>query len=371
MQVHFKEAIHYSVGLDPVEVNEKDMNQDTVPDIITANYGESSATLLLSNPTGYTRLDLPCGYKCLNTIEDDINGDSLQDILILSGFDDSLYFYKGTDYGIPAYVSQYKFPHFVLLPEERIEKNRLKLLCRGHFFSREIKDCAAADEQDINFIRFNPSGDMQLLTWHDTQYPVCQLTAIDIDQDGFDELAATYANPSQIVFYQIHENPEISPIVIPLDTDYKGNIPLSFLRDDLDRDGLHDIAIFTFNGFIKMISCKNGIRHITASLSGINMAANDFTWGDFDGNGNSEFVFAGYDIETRAAALNFLCGPSLDHLDGISTVRLPFPFPVNQQFSLCSADYNQDGKLDLVIARYAQSGDHFFRKSISTVANSI
>lgn len=76
----------FEVGVDPFHVTAADVNGDGLPDLVTANTGSDTVSVLLNNssrPGGFfSAVDFPCGPGPLSVSIGDLNRDGLPDIAV-------------------------------------------------------------------------------------------------------------------------------------------------------------------------------------------------------------------------------------------------------------------------------------------------
>ena len=92
------------VGKDPVGITVADVNGDGLPDLLVANKGSDTLSLLLGQSTGAgwaltPAADLPVGAGPVSTIVRDFSHDGHQDILVANSRSNNVYLLKGTGGG--------------------------------------------------------------------------------------------------------------------------------------------------------------------------------------------------------------------------------------------------------------------------------
>ncbi|MBD3265588.1 hypothetical protein GF373_02875 [bacterium] len=337
------------VGPKPINLISADVDGDARPDLITPNYGGQTATVLYNRPCGFTRIDYKSSDLCLNAFPYDFTSDGLTDLLLLGGMDETLTFYRSTVEGLERAGNSVRLPWLVLLPEERLYKPRLDLLCGGRFLPGG-SICAAADGEAINLYTLSSGGVFQSLGRLATPDPVCQLAAWDLDGDGRDELAVSYARPSRVCIYRVEPDRLVLRHILPLDRGFDGNTPMALRVHDADGDGTRDLAILTYTGGVTFAYRQGGTYHRTDSTASCNGLPDDFTLADFNGDGRTECVTIGLDRGWGLPALTFLCARApWDYAD--RTIHpLGLTMSLFKHFSIVSPDLNQDNQPDLVIA---------------------
>jgi hypothetical protein len=80
----FAPKVDYATGTQPISVAAADLNGDSRPDIIVANYGSDTVSVLLNNGSGAfaPRVDYPTGASPWSVTTADMNGDSRPEIIV-------------------------------------------------------------------------------------------------------------------------------------------------------------------------------------------------------------------------------------------------------------------------------------------------
>lgn len=79
-----------ATGLNPIALAVADLGGDSGKDLITANFGSNSVTVLITDPiNGYTRTDYAMGTGTQDVAVADLNGDGLRDIVTVNFTGDS------------------------------------------------------------------------------------------------------------------------------------------------------------------------------------------------------------------------------------------------------------------------------------------
>ena len=158
---------------------------------------------------------------------------------------------------------------------------------------------------------------------------------------------------------------------------YSGSVAVA----DYDNDGLPDILLAGGNApntYICLVYHNNGnfsFSNINASLFGVGNAS--AAWGDFDNDGRLDFIVSG-----SSNLLNSVRGtvPRIYRNTGLSGSlafsNYPVSLPTNYSGNVTWADFNNDGKLDILltgtdgvmVGNYARSQTMLFRNNTS-VAN--
>ncbi|MBZ0257046.1 VCBS repeat-containing protein, partial [bacterium] len=345
-EIALSKFFEIEVGAAPYDMAWNDVNHDGRLDYLTANYGESSATLLLSqDDESFQTQTLPSGEGCLNGLINDLNDDGEYDVLLLGGYDSTLTFYPSIDGRFTTSI-QWDLPDLIELPEERVEWARIRLIAIGRFFAGQAKCIAAALPNRIVLYQY-AHGEFSIKQTLAVPFSATQLAAVDFDNDGVDELLAAHVDPEYMLAYRVTPSGAETIIEHPLDANFFGNDPQDVITSDLNNDGRPDFTAITFNREIHALLSPD--YSPTVFTNTIPMVVNDLEAGDFDRDGEAELILAGYDVQNQVSSLAILCGDGPTHYARVVTIPVPQAFPVGQQFNIAATDFNGDGWADAVL----------------------
>lgn len=189
----------------------------------------------------------------------------------------------------------------------------------------------------------------------------------DLNNDGIDEIVYIESNKiSDLYQGKIHygnANPNwtnsLSDPWIPFNISLN-NPPKYIFISDYNNDGLNDLMILNDDGYYIYMNVNGSINTIsTASSTMFNSDYSVFKPGDFNGDGLIDFVLNEHDSNKWYFAINNGNG-------GFNKVALPLIQAYNQNFTdednnrdnCLVADFNNDGKSDLIIGDADYNYEH-------------
>lgn len=339
-----------STGPDPRDFALGDINRDGKPDFLTANFGNDTATLLLSQASQYEyqRTDLAAGGEgCLNVLIEDLDQDGMNELILLSAFHCRLRIIRG-DMESGWKAADADLPFLVQLPLEYRHNARLHLLAAGRFFGNGEKSIAVAGSQEMAFYSFSQEGKIQFLHQYDLPFVPIQLLRVDLDTDGVDELAMSHTQPNGVTVFSFANGILQELSTWELDDSFHGNVPMAMVIDSDRPNAPPVLAVCTLSGRLDILSpAGSPSRFLGARVT--NLVMTGMTGGDYDINASQEWLLAGLDILTEQPSLLLLCQED----DGFYAQSPPVPivriFPLQQSFSVSTFPLNGDTMPDLVL----------------------
>jgi hypothetical protein len=138
---------------------------------------------------------------------------------------------------------------------------------------------------------------------------------------------------------------------------------------DYDQDGFPDLLVSGRNGSnlqTRVLHNESGSGEFTTALSPPGMELGDARWGDVDDDGYPEFAMTGLNGSNRISAFYDYNGSAFTNEPILADPILP-----SSHARLAWGDFNQDGKLDLVMAGRTGSSNQAFRllRNVDSTAN--
>jgi len=292
----FQQGI-FSVGIDPFHLAAADLNGDGLPDLITANTGSDTVSVLLNNPlrpgSFFSAVDFPCGPGPLSVATGDLNRDGLPDIAV-----------------------------------------------------------AVADGVDILFQNPASRGTFFPPAFQALGGGTFSVAVGDLDGDGFPDIAAAGLDAVHVFF----QDPLASGTFFLPERFAAGLQPNAVVAADFDRDGLLDIAVANTGSSVDGSGASISVLLQDPQLAGNFLAARSFATpngaqnlavGDLDGDGFPDIVVASVVfsspnpgivslfLQNSAAPGNFLLAST--HPDGFTPQ------------SVAIGDLDNDGRPDIAI----------------------
>jgi len=286
-------ANYSTIGTSPRSVKTTDFNSDTKSDIVTANSGSNDITVFTNSGTGTFGTGVT--YPTIGT----------------------------TPYSVAV----------------------------ADFNSDTKSDIVTANSGSNDITVFTNSGTGTFGTG--VTYPTIgtnptSVLSTDIDGDGKSDIVTANKNSNNItVFTNSGTGTFGTGVTYPT----IGNGPLYIVSADFDGDGKADLATTNYssnNITVFINSGTGGVLNVgvTYPINGTNPYSIIAT--DLTGDGKADLATANYNSNNISVLTN----------TGTGTFNTPITFPTNETFnplSITSADFNSDGKTDLITANPDQS----------------
>lgn len=349
--IRFRQVHTEEVGRDPISLYTIDLNRDDRPDWITADFGENTATVLLSggDNLAYQRQRLYTGEGCLAVELGDWNQDGWTDAALLGGYDSVLTIYHGQQGNEFTKAADIPLQPDPLLPPERMEKGKLRIMASGHFVPNRPPCLLVALVNQLVCYECQNNRWTESERWI-LESPPLDLLPLDSDGDGIHELAMTFNAPSRFCFFKHSTGGWREQKIFDLDSPLHGNYAQTVLAARLNSDAFDDSALITFDSTLCTFMGGGLLQQGIVRASESPIVIHDLIAGDFDGEGNTDLMWMGFDVQRQKIVLNLLCGNSSGFSQDTASAELPWPYRLSQKYSLTSCDFDADGRLDLVLS---------------------
>jgi hypothetical protein len=332
----FVAAADLAVGLGPFDLTTADFNRDGIPDLAVANADANSISILRGQASGaFVRTDIavPAGPRGIATA--DLNKDGRAD-LIVTGWDaNSLRVLYGTGSG--TFTSGPSLAGLPGHPQGIVSAD----------FNRDGRtDLAVASENATGLSVFSGTASGLVLSPIAGASSLNVLATADLNRDGWADVAAASSTGNRVAVFLgsatgLHFNRSYAT----------GSSPRGIVIRDLDYDGMADVILANRSG--NSVSVLRGSRAAPGTL----LAAQPFAAGagsrtlavaDFDSDGLFDVATGNQD----ASSATLLWNATAFAPAAFSYSRLSFGTPgspVGGSASAVPADFNEDGRLDVVI----------------------
>jgi Bacterial Ig-like domain (group 3)/FG-GAP-like repeat/FG-GAP repeat len=327
----FQSTQIYNVGQGPSDMKIADLNGDGIPDLVVPLQAKHQVVVLLGNGDG--TFSMPVRFESGNGPSSvalgDLNEDGKIDVVVsnVSGLTQGISVLRGNGDGT------------LQSPTSYATGNSTNSVVLADFNGDGHLDAAVVNSGSETFSILLGNGDGTFGTA--VSYPTPYLTPFylvvaDFNQDSHPDLAVTYDSSNLNVSVFLGNGDGTFQTAIDTVTAFSS--PSSFVAGDLNGDSIPDLAIG--DGFLTVLLGK-GDGTFEAPVSYTN--AGVVTLGQFDGTGGIDAVaFEQRDV----AGFALIAG----NPDGTFNAPRSFPAPPIQIWSAASADLDQDGSPDLVLA---------------------
>jgi len=361
-RISFKLSRVERTGSSPMDLVSADLNRDGITDFVTADLDNDAATLLLSIPDDqYHKISLDAGGEgCVETCVRDLDMDGVDDLALLTGFDSHIRIYWGIGEGAMVDYSDIDLPFQVSLPLEQGHAAKYQYMAVGHFLDCEELSLVCIGYEEIGVMAISKDKSIEMRNILSIQGNPVHVIAVDFDADGVDELAYTSVNPNMITVCSIKGNIPRKIMAKTMDTSNSGNIPLCMIKGRFVDGDASCIAVYSFfrELFIGYGDVDNKIRWNHYSTP--NFIMRDMTCGDYDGDGQWEFILAGQDIESEKPSLLMVCRSGAGRYDDAVVNQVSDNYSLNQDFSISTVNLNNDSLDDLVLLDNVKNQLMFF-----------
>jgi hypothetical protein len=330
----FESKVDFTTGSSPHSVSVGDFNGDGKTDLVVANEGSNSVSVLLRNDsnTGFDpKVDFPTAFYPSGVSEGDFNGDGKTDLAVscwnnamtlslLLRNSDNTGFDPKVDIAIggPFYLGDFNGDGKTDLAVDNVYSNTVSVLLRnGANTGFEPKVDYATDSSPVSVIvgDFNGDGKLDLATANQDSKTISVLLR-NADNTGFDTKLdyATVTTPYSLSSGDFNGDGKLDLSI----TNYWDKTVSVLLRnaDNTGFDPKYDVAITDSNLY-------------------------SITVGDFNGDGKADFVVANVGNNMVSVYLRNNANTGFDPKVDFTTGSYPL--------SVSVADFNADGKVDMAV----------------------
>lgn len=342
-QILFTSVLSLQTGPEPNGIFVVDSNNDTIPDIMTSNFGTNSASVFLSKGIlDFQTHMINAGEGALNSWMGNQRDGNNVEAIVLSGIEPELNRFELTSNG---FMNSWSYPlQNADIPITLFEPEQFNLLTVGSFLDSQSPSVLLGLRDSL--LVFNDSRESNVAKQIQIQNQPLQIQSVDINQDGVDEVAISFTQPN--VFEIMSIDTEQSIFSLNLDESLLGNTVIDMQVSDMNQDGYDDVVLYTFQGYLYIIWSGETLRSSVFPID-YNAVLSSFTTGDFDGDGEIDIMMTGLDLTLQQPVLTLLCNQENNVFQPTALVPLERPFSLNQYLEIKSADMNLDGKLDIVL----------------------
>ncbi|MGA1867249.1 MAG: FG-GAP repeat domain-containing protein [bacterium] len=328
----FEPTLSYPVGDDPHALTVVDFDGDTVYDLVVANQGSDTISVMLGYPNGtFTGAsNYPVREAPSSVVTGDFNGDGIEDIAVANEASDDMSILLGQGTG---------------LFDEPVHYTAVGMEGPCALISEYLDDDKKADLAVVNrassMVLIFLTGGSDASGLFSEPRPILlpdptAMWAADFNYDGNMDLAVT--SGSEDIVYIKYGDPECT-FKIPFKYYGVGRAPSSLTVADFNGDGTSDIAVA--NELSKDISILLGYSNGTFQIADnyeVGESITSVVAEDINGDGR-------VDLAVTHGAISLLAGR------GDGTFGTLFSYEVGSgAYSLCTADLNADERADLVVA---------------------
>ncbi len=359
----FAPVKHYGIGPGPSGLTVADFNGDGVPDLAQVDYQESFGSILLGNGDGtFQPQSIFSGVYLPNSVRAaDFNGDGKQDLAILDFYRQQVTVLAGNGDGT--------FESLSTTPTD-------PQCCTTEALPMIVAELNGDHRADVLITNYNGNtGSITLLSGQGdgsfktetninvSLYPGSQLVASDVNADGKMDFVAT--NGTQMLTLL---GTGTGTFQAPLASAFTGSIS-SYVIGRFNADANRDLAFSDGSNNTIDLLFGNGKGYFGAQtdLSFPEVPGNIFR-ADFNGDGILDLVVNGYNPANSTDIAYILLGKGHGAFSP--------PTPLSTGFAIAVADFNGDGRPDLLLEQSGFSsnslevllgnGDGTFQNAVAT-----
>jgi hypothetical protein len=328
----------FAAGTAPDSVAVGDFNGDGIPDLAVANRDSNTVTVLLGNGTGgfapAPGSPIAVGSAPLSIAVADFNGDGKLDLAVANSASVTILLGNGNGAFTPAVGSPIPIGSATYSP---------LTVAAGDFNGDRKPDLAIGTSAGLVYVMLG-DGTGGFSPASGSPFPASYVAVGDFNGDGRSDLALLDNGISSITVYLGQGNGGFT--VGPASPFTPGTGPYTFATGDLNGDGKLDLAVANFGSNNLTVLLGNGSGGFTPA-PGSPFAAgtqpSSLAAADFNGDGHLDLAVA----SLNGNAVRVLVGDGRGAFAAMSSASFATG---TQPVSLAVADFNRDGKPDLVTA---------------------
>jgi elongation factor P hydroxylase len=331
----FSGAVCFTGG-QPIFITAADLNGDSRPDLVVANYGSDTVSVFLNNGCGTfaPKVDYATGTSPVSVAAADLNGDSQPDIIVANAGSNTVSVLANNGSGIFSPKVDYPTgttPHSVAVTD--LNGDSYPDLIVANYYSNTV-----------SVLLNNGSGTFSPKMDYPTGTQPKSVTAADFNGDSHPDIIVANDSSGNTVSVLLNNgNGTFAPKV-----DYAtGSYPSSVTAADLNGDSHPDIIVATIGWDTVSVLINNG--------SGIFAPKVDYPTGsypcsvaasDLNGDSRPDIIVANQNSHTVSVLINNGNGtfaPRVDYTSGASPS------------SVTASDLNGDFRPDIIVANYSSN----------------
>ncbi|HTU34344.1 MAG TPA: FG-GAP-like repeat-containing protein [Candidatus Acidoferrum sp.] len=324
----FASPVTYPTGIGPVWIATGDFNNDGDIDLAVADKSANTVSILLGNGDGTfkPKVDYPTGAVPVSVVAGDLNGDGNADLAIANQSDNtvSLLFGNGTGTFAPSGA----FPSLLATGHAPTALALADFNGATYSNGNSILDLVVANQNDNTVSMFigNGNGTFQARTDYATGASPVYVATGDFNGDGILDVAtANHAdNTVSILLGQANASGTASGTLAPQTAYEAGAGPTSIAVADYNRDGVPDLAITdsSANAIGILFGGVGGVFNIPFQIDvGTNPVS--IVSADFNGDGIPDGAIANNGSNTVSVILN---ETSSSTTPGVAAPGTQFPY---------------------------------------------
>lgn len=330
----FSSAQTFAVGSAPGGTATADLNGDGKPDLVTANYYDSTVSVLLGNGNGTFQTAVPysAGPSPTWVAVGDFNGDSKPDLAVADVSGVSILLGNG-DGTFQAAVNYLYTPQTFVTVADVSGDGKADLIL------------ADENSDTITVLLGNGDGTFQSPVSYVTGIGPRTVVVMDFNNDGKPDLAVANA-----YYVSVLLNNGNGTFQAPVNYN-TGSDPESLTVGDFNGDGKSDLAVTSLTSNIVSVMLGNGDGTFQTAVNyPADTNPGPIATGDFNLDGKLDVVVANDVVSNNGGTVSVLLG------NGDGSFHPPIPFGAfSNPTAVTVADFNGDGKPDLAVTNAGTS----------------